>query len=255
MTGRKLLCVVLAALLLCLPLTSCGKIDHNEDEASNLGHWARALAAPSMQEQDGNPLRFGGDLSEETAAQLLTEQGIETRDELLERLRFLFDHGSREDYHFDADALTLYGEEELEAALAELDELVQAHYRRVLRVWTVWGEDGLTAVDASEAAFLAQLGYSAGLLTHEEAQALVEPAAALAKGAFENWEQFLQALADGCCVSDGLEPESETYSSLVEGLSALRESTQTKRDVLFDDGLFTEELRPIEGASAKALLK
>lgn len=49
--AAQLLALTLVLLLLC----ACGKVDHNEDETSNLGHWGRALAALSMQTLGGEP--------------------------------------------------------------------------------------------------------------------------------------------------------------------------------------------------------
>lgn len=178
---------------------------------------------------------------------------IETREQLLEALRFRLEHGVREDYHFDADVLTAYSEQELEAALSELDETQQAHYRRVLEVYELWGEDGLLAVDAAEAALLLQLGYDAALLTHEEAQALVEPVAKMVQGQFTSWEELLQNLLDGRRITDQLDQDSEKFKALTERVDTLREGDDDK-DPLFDDALFSEELIPLEGVSASTLL-
>ena len=172
---------------------------------------------------------------------------------LLEALRFRLEHGVREDYHFDADVLTAYSEQELEAALSELDETQQAHYRRVLEVYELWGEDGLLAVDAAEAALLLQLGYDAALLTHEEAQALVEPVAKMVQGQFTSWEELLQNLLDGRRITDQLDQDSEKFKALTERVDTLREGDDDK-DPLFDDALFSEELIPLEGVSASTLL-
>ncbi len=247
--AAQLLALTLVLLLLC----ACGKVDHNEDESSNLGHWGRALASLSMQTLGGNPVVFGGELAEDTVASALEIRDIETRDQLLEAVSFRLEHGAREDYHFDADVLTAYDEQELEAALSELDETQQAHYRRVLAVAERWGEDGLLAVDAAEAALLLQLGYDAGLLTHEEAQALVEPVAQMVLGHFTSWEELLQNLLDGRCVTDGLDEGSEALQAMTERLDALREGDDDK-DPLFDDALFSEQLVPLEGVSASSLL-
>ena len=114
-------------------------------------------------------------------------------------------------------------------------------------------EDGLLAVDAAEAALLLQLGYDAGLLTHEEAQALVEPVAQMVLGHFTSWEELLQNLLDGRCVTDGLDEGSEALQAMTERLDALREGDDDK-DPLFDDALFSEQLVPLEGVSASSLL-
>lgn len=247
--AAQLLALTLVLLLLC----ACGKVDHNEDETSNLGHWGRALAALSMQTLGGNPVVFGGELPEDTVSSALEIREIETREQLLEALRFRLEHGVREDYHFDADVLTAYSEQELEAALSELDETQQAHYRRVLEVYELWGEDGLLAVDAAEAALLLQLGYDAALLTHEEAQALVEPVAKMVQGQFTSWEELLQNLLDGRRITDQLDQDSEKFKALTERVDTLREGDDDK-DPLFDDALFSEELIPLEGVSASTLL-
>ena len=254
--GRKKICravSVVALSTLLLLLCACGKTDHNEDGSSNLGHWGRALSALSMQTLGGDTVVFGGGLPEDTVKAALEVRGVTTREQLLETLQFRLRHGAREDYHFDADVLTAYSEEELEAALSELDETQQAHYRRVLDVANQWGEDGLLAVDAAEAALLVQLGYRAELLTHEEAQALVEPAAQLVKDRFSSWDDLLQNLLDGRRVTDKLDEDSEGLQVLTERLAALREDDDTG-DLLFDDALFSQDITPIEDVSANTIL-
>ena len=77
--AAQLLALTLVLLLLC----ACGKVDHNEDETSNLGHWGRALAALSMQTLGGNPVVFGGELPEDTVSSALEIREIETREQLL----------------------------------------------------------------------------------------------------------------------------------------------------------------------------
>ena len=74
--AAQLLALTLVLLLLC----ACGKVDHNEDETSNLGHWGRALAALSMQTLGGNPVVFGGELPEDTVSSALEIREIETRE-------------------------------------------------------------------------------------------------------------------------------------------------------------------------------
>ena len=108
-------------------------------------------------------------------------------------------------------------------------------------------------MDAAEAALLLQLGYDAALLTHEEAQALVEPVAKMVQGQFTSWEELLQNLLDGRRITDQLDQDSEKFKALTERVDTLREGDDDK-DPLSDDALFSEELIPLEGVSASTLL-
>ena len=240
-------------LLLCLLLSACSSGGRGEAEDANLGRWLRALAALPMSELQGNLQVFGGELTEETALAALAVRGIDSREGLLQAVAFRVREGLRAEYLFDREMLSAYQPQELEGALAALDEAMARHYRAVLAVAERWDERGLLALDAAEAALLAQLGCRAGLLTEEEAQALGQPVAEMVLGSFASFEELLQNQVDARLVTDGLTREDPAFAALEAQAAALSAAEDPERPVL-DDGLFSEGLLPLEGMDGAALL-
>ena len=262
-SARANLRITLLVLALAGLLAACGgKVDHNETEDSNLGHWGRALASVlTGRYEELSTGWFGGveKNGRDRCSEILREDfGVEDREGLLREIRFALRSGAREDYHYDADALLLLAElpeEERETAMSALSAQDRRRYELVAYNVEQWGELGLLGWDMAKVCLLAQLGYTAGYLTHAEAQAVVEPAAAVIKSYFSDWQELCRNVLDGEALILLLEPSSEEggYAARALWLETLIEA-QDSKDMLFDEALFEQELDPLEELSYTALL-
>lgn len=249
-----------AALTLALSilLISCGKkVDHNQTEGSNLGHWGRALSAVLMGRYSDLSTGWFGGLEKNGQARcaeiLEGDFNIEDREGLIRELQFSLRSGAREDYHYDADALLLLEElpqEERDEAMEALSAEGRRRYEQVAAIYADWGELGLLGWDMARVSLLAQLGYTAGLLTHAEAQAVIEPAAVVAKSYFTDWETFSANVVDGEAL---MLPSEEVAEARSAWLASLYEQ-EDEKDPLLDDSLFEQDITPLEELSHTALL-
>ena len=80
---------------------------HNENEASNLGAWGRAMGAVLISINDGSPYYFGGydttDANAKAAKSILRSSwNISNRKQLLKQIDVLYNTGNRTDYKREA---------------------------------------------------------------------------------------------------------------------------------------------------------
>jgi len=228
---------VVVALLFALLTVGCA----GQEEASLEERWLCAIAALPMAELGGDLAVVGGALSEETAELALSVRGIEGSEALRAAIDFRLTEGLRADYLFDCGILAAYRPDELEQAMAALDGALAAHYRAVLAVSDRWGDRGLLATDAAEAALLVGLGFRTGLLSDEEMLDLAAPVAALVQGRFSSFEELLANQTDARLVTDGLTREDAAFLALEEQAAAVLAADDPSAPVL-DDGLFGSPL-------------
>lgn len=265
--------LIAVALTLLLLFAACSKkSDHNEDSSSNLGHWGRAMSAIPILAEGGDPQWFGGlkDGTKEDAAQKL-ESGFAVTDRagLIVSMQFHLMSGARVEYRYDADALRQLqelDEQQRKDALDALTDRQRLHYQLVDLNLRNWGDRGLLAYDMSRAATLAMLGYRAELLTHEEAQAVMQPMAAVLQQQFSGWadvngsilDAYALVLLDGQALPEDMRPENMLVTHSVEGgpVRQYRDllqgvlDTEPEKNPLFDDALFSAELIPLKDLPA-----
>jgi len=229
-------------------------IDLNEDSESNLGHWGRAMSALQISQMGGDPLWFGGRVQPDNTALLTlleTDYHVTDRETLLRQMNYSLRFGAREDYHYHIDALTALLElpdEERETALEPLSQEDRLFYELVEYNYEKWGEQGVLGWDMARMSLLSQLGYSAGLLSREEAQAAIEPGAYIVRQYFSSFASFCDNVVDGEALYRRTAVEDP--QGAVATLTALRaQLAEDHGDMLYRDALFSEGIVPLEGTS------
>jgi hypothetical protein len=227
-------------------------VDHNEDEDSNLGAWARAMGGVLIALNEGDPYYFGGykttEANRTAAADILKSSwNITDRKDLKKQIRTLLKSGSRKEYLEEASEMNALSARERKKAFKQLSGDLAIHYKNLRYNWKKWGKKGLLAWDMCRISHLVQWGYVAGYLEREEAQSMIEPAARKLQKNFDNWEDVVRNWLDGYGLSASIPLESveETdcdkrwsiYQSLVE--------QQEEKGILYDDSLFDTEVIPI----------
>lgn len=235
------------------------KADYNEDEASNLGHWGRAMGSVLIYLNDGDPYYFGGyqitENNTSAAVRILsTSWNINSREDLLIQIQSLLLTGDRADYLKEAKEMNAMSKKDLKTAMKQLSGELLIHYQMVQYNWKTWKKKGLLAWDMCRISHLVQWGYVAGYLNREEAQALIEPAAKKLQETFTTWDEVQNNWLDGYCLFASVDREAANtdYTNRKALYETLREE-QPEDAPLYDDSLFTKELLPISGISSETL--
>lgn len=169
---------------------------------SNLEAWAIAMGAirGSLDEQD--PTRFGqtprtAEARESFRKNLASAWGVGGREELVELIGRMTEHGHNDSFQEAAAIALSLSETDLGALIAISGETDQYMWPYTKYLAEKWGDKGILAWDLSRISNLAQWGYMAGYLTYEEALEQVRPAAELACATFSSWEEFYENYLEG----------------------------------------------------------
>ncbi len=241
--------------------TNEAAVDYNEDETSNLGLWARAMGSVLIYLNDGNPYYFGGyQITEDNTAAagniLSGSWNINNRLDLLKQINTLLKTGDRMNYRKEVKEMNAMSKKQLKRAMKQLSGDLLIHYQMVQYNNENWQENGLLAWDMCRVSHLVQWGYVAGYLNREEAQALIEPAAAKLKQHFKNWEEVQNNWMDGFCLFANVDREAaNTDYTNRKALYQKLLDAQDKNHPLYDDNLFTEEIIPVSGITYQTILE
>ncbi len=237
-------------------------VDYNEDSRSNLGAWGRAMGSVLIYLNDGNPYYFGGyeatKENREAAADILQASWhIKNRKDLLRQIRHLLKTGDRKAFRREAREMRQMEKKELKTAMRQLSGDLLVHYQMVRYNWKTWKKKGLLAWDLCRVSHLVQWGYIAGYVSREEAQALIGPAAKKLKKNFSNWEEVQNNWLDGFCLFAGIDRKAANtdYTNRKALYETLKAQQAAKEKPLYDDSLFTAEIKPVPGVSGKAVFK
>ncbi len=274
------LCFCLAAALLVAGFTGCERKaevedaasqqeeeqplevhDFNEDENSNLGAWGRAMGSVLISMNEGNPYYFGGyeanQANQEAAVNILEKSwSVKDRSQLLEQIQQLLDTGARKEFIREAREMNRMSPRELKKAMKQLSGDLLIHYKLVQYNWKTWKKKGLLAWDMCRVSHLAQWGYIAGYLNREEAQAVIEPAAARLHDRFTDWDEVQNNWLDGYALYGNIDRKQagNDYEKRLQVYEELRQA-QPEEGALYDDRLFQEEIVPISSVSYQDLIK
>ncbi|MDO4166887.1 MAG: DUF1266 domain-containing protein [Eubacteriales bacterium] len=275
---RKVLCFLCIGILTMAVFTGCKgganlqksqtptatpekELVSQEDPASNLGQWGRAMGSVLISINEGDVYYFGGYETtagnRQAAAKILNQSwGITNRSDLLTQVQGLLTSGDRAEYRKEAKEMNAMSSKKLKTALKQLSGDTLTHYEMVQYNWKKWKKKGLLAWDLCRISHLVQWGYVAGYITIEEAQALIEPAAQKLQKNFSNWEEVQQNWLDGYALYasiDASQPAGTDYETRQKVYETLK-AEQTQEKLLYDDRLFQSDIIPVSGASAEAIL-
>lgn len=236
-----------------------------EDTKSNLGHWARAMGAVLIYMNEGHVYYFGGyektEGNQSAAVNILKDSwNITDRSSLITTINDLLQTGDRTEYRKEAKEINEMSAKKLRTAMKQLSGDMKTHYEMVQYNWEKWGSTGLLAWDMCRISHLAQWGYVANYLSLEEAQAVIEPAAAKLKSRFSSWDDVQMNWMDGYALHasiDATESEDNDYVTRVGAYATLKENDSAiseQRECLFDDNLFQQDIVPLSSATADSVL-
>lgn len=164
--------------------------------------------------------------------------------------------------------MTYYGHNaDFQAYVAMIKGMSAAEYRELLnnaegmdaymfhytkRLGEKWGDRGILCWDLFRMSNLVQWGYVAGYVTYPEALALLEPAATLLQKNFKNWNEAFENYLDGynwwARENVGTkDPWTVTRGPYVKKL-------MQNYSELFDNSLFKNPIRSVDGVTAEQLL-
>ncbi len=225
---------------------------HNENEASNLGAWGRAMGAVLISINDGSPYYFGGydttDANAKAAKSILRSSwNISNRKQLLKQIDALYNTGSRTDYKREAHDLNKMSKAQRKKALKQVSGDLKTHYDNLQYIWDTWGNKGLLAWDLCRISHLAQWGYIADYINLDEAQAVLEPAALRLQKKFDNWDDVVINWLDSYAYASSVPIRSveETDYPIRKNVYEKLVADQKESDPLFDDNLFHTEIIPL----------
>ncbi|MDD7404113.1 MAG: DUF1266 domain-containing protein [Butyribacter sp.] len=243
------------------PKPTYEKVNQEEETASNLGLWTRAMGSVLIYINDGNPYYFGGyqttEDNKEAAVRILSQSwNINSRKDLLKQIKILLVQGDRKEYVKEAKEMKSMSKKKLKTAMKQLSGDILIHYETVQYNWKKWKKKGLLAWDMCRISHLVQWGYVAGYLTVREAQALIEPAAKRLQKNFKSWEEVQNNWLDGYCLYADVDrtADGNEYVNRKTVYEKLRDN-QTKKNLLYDDKLFTDEIIPLSDISYQTILE
>ncbi len=227
-------------------------ITPNEDMSSNLGAWGRAMGSVLIYINDGDPYYFGGyQESEENqkAAQniLETTWSITDRQALIQKTMELVQTGDRAAYRKEAKGMNKMSDKELKKAMKQLSGSLLTNYELTQSIWSTWESKGLLAWDMCRVSHMVQWGYTAGYISVEEAQALIEPAVSKLHDNFTSWEEVQNNWLDGYALYASIDESQEgnMYAQRQKVFQQIVKDQATK-GILYDDSLFQKEITPLQ---------
>lgn len=234
---------------------------HNENEASNLGAWGRAMGAVLITINDGSPYYFGGydttDANAKAAQGILKSSwNISNRRQLLKQINMLYNTGSRADYKREAHDLNKMSKAQRKKALKQVSGDLKTHYDNLQYIWDTWGNKGLLAWDLCRISHLAQWGYIAGYINLDEAQALLEPAALRLQKKFTSWDDVVTNWLDGYAYASSIPIRSVEKTDYTNRKDVYEKLVleQKESDPLFDNKLFNTEIIPLGTVTYDSLM-
>lgn len=264
-------CAILLCLLLC---AGCEKekevketaapteqpMDSPEDKHANLGIWTRAMGSVLIELNEGNAYVFGGyeknkDNKAGAVKILKSSWGIESKKDLLRKIRELLRTGDRAAFREEARDMNAMSKKKLKTAMKQLSGDMLIHYQMVRHNWKTWKEKGLLAWDMCRISHLAQWGYIADYLTLVEAQAVMEPAIKKCRDNFASWDEVQNNWLDGYCLFATIDRKAANTDYTVRKNLYQELKKEQKKNLLYDDQLFHQEVKPLPGYSYQSIMK
>ena len=240
---------------------------------TNLEPWAMAMSAYLNARHTGTPQVFGGRkrgtmlgksaigqyaasgyvYTYDWARYLLSDSwGITSREELIRTVCSMTYHGHNEAFLEDAEMIRSWTPAQYQQVLKNAQGMDAYMFPYTKQLSGKWGSRGILCWDLFRMSNLVQWGYAAGYVTYPEALALLEPAAALLRDNFKNWNEACENYLDGYnwwAREDvgGKDPWTVTRGPYLKRLM------ENYRE-LFDDSLFQTPVRGVPGLTAEGLL-
>lgn len=232
-----------------------------EDTSTNLGAWTRAMGSVLIEMNEGNAYVFGGyEKTEDNKASavkiLKSSWGIEDKKTLLEKISTLLKTGDRAAFREEARDMNAMSKKKLKTAMKQLSGDMLVHYQMIQYNWKTWKKKGLLAWDMCRISHLAQWGYIADYLTLEEAQAVMEPAVKKCRNNFRSWDEVQNNWLDGYCLFATIDRKAaNTDYTVRKNLYEELKGEQKKGNLLYDDQLFSQEIKSLSGYSYQSIMK
>ena len=241
---------------------------------TNLESWAMAMGAylnaannggrPTVFGSKGRGLSYGMDAIGKPSAVgtiytyewaryiLESSWGITDRESLIETVCRMTYYGHNADFQAYVSMIKGMSAAEYRELLNNAEGMDAYMFPYTKRLGEKWGDRGILCWDLFRMSNLVQWGYAAGYLTYSEALALLEPAATLLQKNFKNWNEAFENYLDGYnwwAREDvgAKDPWTVTRGPYVKKL-------MQNYSELFDNSLFKNPIRSVDGVTAEQLL-
>ena len=170
--------------------------------SSNLEAWAIPMGMLLGLYNGGDPTQFGFGRNAKNAAafrKLLGDPswGIESREDLIATILSMTLNGHNLSFYQEVAYAMSLSDEEMKELVAESNDVGKYMWPYVRTLGEKWGDRGVINWDLFRMVSLAEMGYTAGYLTYEEALALIWPCAEILSANFSSWDEAYQNYIDG----------------------------------------------------------
>lgn len=169
---------------------------------SNIEAWAVPMGMILGYYNSGDPSKFGFGRSAEHAQEFREvlgnrSWGIESREDLIGTIQRMTVYGHNITFLQEASFAMGLSDKEMADLVADSNDMGKYMWPYVKALGEKWGERGIITWDLFRMASLAQMGYTAGYLTYEEALTLIQPSAEILSANFSTWDEAYQNYMDG----------------------------------------------------------